>query len=211
MPLKCMGFELYPAKINQPLEEQKSFCKARYPATFPALNHPALNHPALNHLAMSKTSTPLRRSLPCETEDLNHLMQALLQVRREMLRLEAACPHALEKVLPAHIKSARNLVHYLAMRSQDIRDLQGNLAEWGLSSLGRSERKVQAAVDTVLHVMHRLLGKDWAPEEKPPACFREGRLQLEKNTAALLGEHPDGRRVRIMVTLRWFGTYWSTV
>jgi pyruvate kinase len=60
---------------------------------------------------------------------------------------------------------------------------------------------VQAAIDTVLNVMHRLIGEKWHPNESPPACFREGRRLIEENTAALLGGHPSGRRVRIMVTM----------
>src|SRR5262245_59862327 len=42
--------------------------------------------------------------------------------------------------------SAKNLLHYLALRSADIRDLQDELAALGLSSLGRSEAHPQATV-----------------------------------------------------------------
>lgn len=150
---------------------------------------------------MQKSAALLQKMLPCETQNLEELTAELLYVRGEMMRLSAEHPDILRKVLPVHLKSARNLIHYLAFRLQDVRELQASLAEWGLSSLGRSERKVQAAIDTVLHVMHRLIGKKWHPNEPPPACFREGRRLLEENTAALLGGHPSGRRVRIMVTM----------
>jgi pyruvate kinase len=146
------------------------------------------------------TKSPLQEQLPCETENLDDLMRELLGIRSELLRREASYKH-LDKVHPGHQKSARNLLHYLAFRLHDVRNLQINLSEWGLSSLGRAERKVQAAIDTVLHIMHQISGKEWNPKETPPACFREGRRMLEENTAALLGDYPSGRRVRIMVTM----------
>ena len=43
----------------------------------------------------------------------------------------------LEHVDAAFLASARNLLHYLAVRRHDIRKLQENLSALGLSSLGR--------------------------------------------------------------------------
>ncbi len=139
-------------------------------------------------------------NLPCETEPLDSIAAELLRLRTEMLRMESSYA-AWDNIHPHHRKSARNLIHYMALRRYDVRELQIALSEWGLSSLGRAERKVQATVDTLLHVIHALQGKTWTPAEKPPACFREGRQLLEHNTAALLGDIPSGRRVRIMVTM----------
>ncbi len=142
----------------------------------------------------------LRELLPCEAEDLNGLTRELLEVRTEMLELESRYK-GFDKVHPRHYNSARNLVQYLAFRKQDVRGLQVALTEWGLSSLGRAERKVQATLDTLLHVMHQMLGREWKPQELPPSCFREGQRLLDKNTEILLGDYPSGRRVRIMVTM----------
>lgn len=149
---------------------------------------------------MANVKTSIQEKFPCETENLDYLIAELLHVRDNALRLEAGYKH-LEKIHPQHRRSARNLLHYLAFRMHDVRELQINLSEWGLSSLGRAERKVQATLDTVLLVMHQLAGRTWTPEAPPPACYREGRRLLEENTAALLGDFPSGRRVRIMVTM----------
>ncbi len=83
---------------------------------------------------------------------------------------ESACIK-LDKVHPANHSSARNLLHYLAFREHELRDLQLLLLEWGLSSLGRAERKVQATVDTVLHTLHVLAGQEFTTQEAPPFCF----------------------------------------
>ncbi len=149
---------------------------------------------------MANSKPSLRQQLPCETESLSQIIDQLLQIRGEMLRMEASYPH-LEKIHPSHRKSAQNLLHYLALRMFDVRELQIQLSDWGLSSLGRAERKVQATLDTVLSVAHKLEGKEWKPKEQPPFCFRDGRRMLEENTTDLLGDYPSGRRVRIMVTM----------
>jgi hypothetical protein len=54
--------------------------------------------------------------LPCETHNLEELTAELLYVRGEMMRLSAEHPGILRKVLPAHLKSACNLTHFLAFR-----------------------------------------------------------------------------------------------
>lgn len=150
---------------------------------------------------MAKNLLPFQQNLPCENTDLATLTEQLLDIRNHILQLEAEKTGMLAQVLPQHRNSARNLIHYLALRTHDIRELQANLIEWGFSSLGRCERKVQATLDTLLHIMHELRGMEWQPGSKPPSCFREGRILLEGNTQALLGDTPSDRRVRIMVTM----------
>lgn len=128
------------------------------------------------------------------------LIEQVLKVRNDVVQKEKAYKN-LDKVHLDNQKSARNLLQYMAFRLHDIRDLQLLLTEWGLSSLGRAERKVQATLDTVLQAMHLIVGKSWQPNEKPPVCYRDARQTLEDNTDKLLGGHPAGRRVRIMVTM----------
>lgn len=149
---------------------------------------------------MKKTPTDFHSIYPCAPPDLEPMIEHLLKVRNDVLQKEAA-HKGLAKVHPANQKSARNLVQYMAFRMHDVRELQLDMTEWGLSSLGRAERKVQATLDTTLHTMHLLNGQTWSPKEKPPICYRDARKQLEDNTDQLLGDHPQGRRVRIMVTM----------
>jgi len=121
----------------------------------------------------------------------------------DMLELEASLlkrPLALHE---AHGRSARNLAHYLALRRHDIRKLQAQLAQLGLSSLGRTESHVLNAVRAVHRLLNVLLGTDSAlPASVEPAVeIDEGSQLLEANTRALLGAPPPGRKVRIMVTM----------
>ena len=49
--------------------------------------------------------------------------------------------------------SAANLLHYVALRRQDIRSLQEKLEQMGISSLGRSEGHVLYNIDAVIRIL----------------------------------------------------------
>jgi pyruvate kinase len=102
-----------------------------------------------------------------------------------------------------HQRSARNLIHYLALRRHDIRQLQEQLAALGLSSLGRTESHVLAGIEAVLKVVHQLAQRAWLPPTRYERSidFAEGNTLLRANTDALLGPPRPKRRVRIMVTM----------
>lgn len=108
-----------------------------------------------------------------------------------------------DEVHARHRKSVRNLAHFLAFRSSDLRDLQERLALAGVSSLGRSEAHVLATVDSVVAVLRAASGI--APEQPQDRNigpdFGEGEALLAANTEALLGPASSGRVTRIMVTL----------
>ena len=128
-----------------------------------------------------------RQSISAELAGLEALMHHLEQVHGE----EIAGVHV------DHVQDAVNLVHYLALRHEDVRHLQRRLGERGLSSLGRCEPHVLATVESV----HAAL--DGKPPRLGPATlsFEEGRRALDRNTDALFGPRPPGRVSRVMVTL----------
>ncbi len=98
--------------------------------------------------------------------------------------------------------SARNLLHYLAVRQHDIRLLQNELAALGLSSLGRLEAHTLATLQSVLVALHRLA--EVPPPDlhtAPPVTFYTGPMLLNQHSLHLLGEPAGKRTVRIMVTM----------
>jgi pyruvate kinase len=132
----------------------------------------------------------------------NALIDRLSALRQDMLAREAALQSITDTIDPAHRASARNLAHYLSLRSVYLRALQDGLARLGLSSLGRYESNVMASVNKVLGILHRLAGRPWTPlSADEPAGIYGSRQLLEHHTAALFGPPPPGRAVRIMVTL----------
>jgi pyruvate kinase len=94
---------------------------------------------------------------------------------------------------------ARNIAHYLALRSHDLNELQLRLSTYGLSSLGRSEADVLAALDALLATLRRLCGE----HASYPAATRrrEGEHALACACQQVFGADEDPRRTRIMATL----------
>jgi len=135
--------------------------------------------------------------------DIEGVLIELMAIRADMVAgLAMPQPH-LARVHANYRDSARNLLHYLALRRRDLRPLQLRLASLGLSSLGRAESHVLATVDAVLGVLHRLVQRAWQPASGETAVidFAHGERLLAEHTDALLGPATTGRTVRIMVTM----------
>ncbi len=131
------------------------------------------------------------------------LIQQLEHLRTEMLQLERSDMVDSADVHPDHRTSAANLIHYLALRRHDIRQLQAQLSSLGLSSLGRTESHVISGLDAVMRVLNQLVGSKEVSLDLPDGApaIGEGAALLETNSEVLLGPAPPGRKVRIMVTM----------
>ena len=132
--------------------------------------------------------------------ELESLLHELAGLRDEMVASDERATFV--DVDPRYQASARNLLHYLALRRHDLRPLQQRLTELGLSSLGRAESHALASVDAVLDVL-RQLARHPAENARASAAvnFADGERLLADNTERLLGPASPGRAVRIMVTM----------
>ena len=153
--------------------------------------------PISTHTLLKKRHVAASREQVCLS-----LIDDLQILRQSMHAREAAMQAELSRVSPKYRESARNLIHYLALRVHDLRPVQEQLAWLGLSSLGRSESHVLANLDKVLGILHCLTGQDWLDKSaEEPAGSVSSRRLLEAHAVDLMGTHPQGRPVRIMVTL----------
>ncbi|MCY2959083.1 MAG: pyruvate kinase [Planctomycetota bacterium] len=153
------------------------------------------------------TTTPDRTtressSPRCEPSFVEWIRE-LTDLREDMLRHESAGLARAGSLHPAHRLGASNLLHYLALRSRDVRPLQERLMALGLSSLGRSEAHALATLDAVLGVLKRLAGEAPAASdaESSGPNFEDGARLLEAHAEALLGPPRPNRGVRILVTM----------
>jgi len=131
------------------------------------------------------------------------LIKRLSGIRADMLGLESDFADQLALSNPSYRRSAANLLHYLALRRHDVRELQEELASLGLSSLGRTEAHVMATVNAVVKILHHLDNRPWemSPEYSKCVGFKEGKELLDAHTRQLLGANHTSRRVRVMVTM----------
>jgi pyruvate kinase len=99
--------------------------------------------------------------------------------------------------------SALNLAHYRALRHRDIRGLQRSLMRYGLSSLGRLESRVLAALDAVSAALDRMAESGSAAGLQFPSerQFFRGESRLLANALGIFGAPSRGGAGRILVTL----------
>jgi pyruvate kinase len=100
--------------------------------------------------------------------------------------------------------SRDNLLAYLALRRHNLEDLQMELAEKGLSSLGRLEGQVLITLEQVLKHFEELSNSDMKNEifsTLKKINYHESRNITSRRSRLLLGRPRNRRSTRIMVTL----------
>src|SRR5262245_55732669 len=95
---------------------------------------------------------------PYGSTHLEQLAATVTKLCDQALLLEQTYDTEIKKVVPDYQSSARNLLHYLALRQHDVRELQHELTMAGVSSLGRSEAHVLASLTAVIEILHRAQG-----------------------------------------------------
>ncbi|HXJ34796.1 MAG TPA: pyruvate kinase [Candidatus Eisenbacteria bacterium] len=141
---------------------------------------------------------------------LRAVAQQLARLEDHLRDVEAKLHPVLSKVHPEWVESARNLVHYAALRQHDLREVQLLLQQHGLSSLGRSESFVMASLLAVrMRVAESLLASGTVESsELGTIATRSGaalsgptaEFLLHAHTHDALGPKPEGRHVYVMVT-----------
>jgi len=106
----------------------------------------------------------------------------------------------IENVHPNYTKSAKNLIHYLALRSFDIDVFQEKLYALGIPFSSNTEGSILYNVLIFKTIINHLLKVDSDNLPNNILTTTESQELLKKHTDALLGIAPNKRRTRIMVT-----------
>src|SRR5262245_44631799 len=106
---------------------------------------------------------------PLNVTALDELLASIADLRAQACAMEQAFASELERIPPQYQNSAKNLLHYLALRQHDVRELQYRLSALGLSSLGRSEAHVLASLNAVRDVLQQLAAKSYPPSSDTAA------------------------------------------
>lgn len=136
----------------------------------------------------------------------SHALDTVVKLFRVVGTARAAQLERINRVRPRHRWSAVNLVDYTAVRSQDVRQLQAELSDLGLSSLGRMEAGVEDHLTAVLLSLAAIADRPVPTLDMldvgidPGEDHGTGQEILERNSVQLLGPSPTDRETRIMVT-----------
>ncbi len=129
---------------------------------------------------------------------LKRLLERLLELRQQVV--EGSQTYLAAWGSPCNPSPPlENLARYLALRQQDLRSLQLELAALGLSSLGRCESRVLESLDAVIAILSAAQGLSYRGPSYEE--FYAGDMALERHAEALFGLPSPHRRARIMVTL----------
>lgn len=132
-------------------------------------------------------------------ERLQKILAEVVRIEDHVEAFVAANGDTLAAVHPHYRASAENLLQYVALRQLELRKLQLELGEWGLTSLGRCEGHVRSS----LRELRRRLEDALRIASSAPASAlsrAEAERLLHEHTRELLGERPAERHVAIMVT-----------
>ena len=130
------------------------------------------------------------------TEILKKIRDRLLQIETSMITEENERSVLLHQLNPSQFYAAKNLLHYLTLRSGDIRDLQNDLHSAGLSSLASAESHIRSQ----LQAINQRLGVKYSPDNEEKCTFEWCQANLNEKSNMLFGQKENEYLPSIMVT-----------
>lgn len=131
------------------------------------------------------------------THSIAHLRAAIERIYHQLQTAEKKAAPIISKVHPLQKKSAANLVHYLALRRENLRPLQDELHDAGLSSLASAEGHILRQVQAVLE----RLGAEVLKKDAARSNATAGTQLLQKRANTLFGPKNDPVIPALMVTM----------
>jgi len=135
-----------------------------------------------------------------EREKLQEISKALDSVIERMHEFESKYETQLNKVHPNYAQGARNLVHYLAMRSFNMNVFQDKIEDLGLPLNLESQNNILYGLLNLRTVINSLMSHELPGEEQVCVTNKEVQDLLERNRQAVFGEGRNKRRTSILVT-----------
>ncbi|MEM6380019.1 MAG: pyruvate kinase, partial [Bacteroidota bacterium] len=142
----------------------------------------------------------LPKQMKIKEGKISLLINQIDQILEALEEKEQSTQKWLAEVHPDYKKSARNLVHYMALRDFDLRSMQKRLGNLGLSRFANAQGHVKASLLNTSFMLRSLISDQSKKNRKPGLSIKNSKRFLVSHTKELLGYRSKGRRVRIMVT-----------
>jgi len=140
------------------------------------------------------------------TEKLQEISSEIDLILDKISRFENTYKVQIENVHPNYTKSAKNLIHYLALRSFDIAIFQEKINKLGLPNSLNNEGSILYNLLIFKTIINHLLKVDSTTLNKIVLTNNESKELLKNNTKGLFGELTNKRRTHIMVTQPTFAS-----
>ncbi len=124
------------------------------------------------------------------------ITEQLSELEKRMLAETKKRRDILKEIHVQQQLAAKNMIHYLTLRNQDVRELQDSLHVHGLSSLASSESHIHRQVQSIL----QRLGKSYTARELDTCTYEYNLKQISEKSKTLFGEKNDALAPYIMVT-----------
>lgn len=133
---------------------------------------------------------------------MKKLEKDILNLYRSLLNKEFLAKQVGEVSDPTYRLSAMNLVRYITLRNQDLRNVHDHLSEIGISSLRSCEGYVMDNLTSVLRLVKMINGESWNPQEGVETIgYKASKKLLKKHTKQLFETKKRNRDTKIMVTV----------
>ena len=135
-----------------------------------------------------------------QRDKLQEILVALDSVIDRITEFEHRYNAQLNSVHPNYAQSAKNLVHYLALRSFNINIFQDKLEDIGLPITLESQNNILYGLLNVRTVINSLMNNELEDEEYDYINNKKVKKILKKNFKALFGKITNKRKTAILVT-----------
>nr|WP_298997196.1 pyruvate kinase [uncultured Allomuricauda sp.] len=104
-------------------------------------------------------------------------------------------------VCSQYLASAKNLLHYSAVRNHDLREIQTQLKELGLSRLANAEGNILESLINTHNLLKLMTHESEEFDHNGELQIGMGKKKLEQHADILFSKANTNRRVQIMVTM----------
>lgn len=136
-----------------------------------------------------------------KVDAISEIIARLNLIIDSAMKMEKKYKDRISRVHPDYKQSAKNLVHYMALRQHNLEDLQETLRNMGLTPFDHPEPYVMRSLLMTKVILQRLIGEVYPVNERKTLSLKKSRKLLNANTRELFGRKAKKRRTRIMVTM----------